>query len=219
MASTINASTASGGGIIQTADASGVLALQAAGTTIASLSSTGAAVTGTLSATGTVADSTGTLRPLISGTVVTATTAFPLNFTNIPSWVKRITVMFASASPSLGNWFTIQLGTSVGIVTSGYLGSAFITTTSGITAMQNSSAINIYNNSGSAADTMHGSVVLNLLDPATNTWTAMGLVSKSNALVMSYVTGSISLASALTQVSVAAGSGSLDGGSINIMYE
>lgn len=171
------------------------------------------------SSTQTLVAETGTLAPLVNGTVRSATTAFPLNFTNIPSWVKRITVMFASASPSLGNWFTIQLGTSGGIVTSGYLGSAFITTTGGITAMQNSSAINIYNNSGSAADTMHGSVVLNLLDPATNTWTAMGLVSKSNALVMSYVTGSISLASALTQVSVAAGSGSLDGGSINIMYE
>jgi hypothetical protein len=173
------------------------------------------------STTQTLVAETGALAPLVNGTVRSATTAFPLNFTNIPSWVKRITVMFASASPSLGNWFTIQLGTSGGIVTSGYLGSAFITTTGGITAMQNSSAINIYNNSGSAADTMHGSVVLNLLDPATNTWTAMGLVSKSNALVMSYVTGSISLASALTQIRVTSdgGTGSLDAGSINIMYE
>jgi hypothetical protein len=173
------------------------------------------------SSTQTLVAATGTLAPLVSGTVRTATTAFPLDFTSIPSWAKRITVMFAGASPSLADWLVIQLGTSGGIVTTGYLGSAFITTTSGITAMQNTTAINIYNNSAGAADILHGSVVLNLLNPATNTWTAMGLVSKSNALVMSYVTGSISLASALTQVRVtsSAGTGSLDGGSINIMYE
>ena len=87
--------------------------------------------------------------------------------------------------------------------------------------MQNTTAINIYNNSAVAADVLNGSVVLNLLNPATNTWTAMGLVSKSNTLVMSYVTSSISLASALTQVRVTSdgGTGSFDAGSINIMYE
>lgn len=41
MASTINATTASGGGVITTADASGVLQLQSNGTTIATISSTG----------------------------------------------------------------------------------------------------------------------------------------------------------------------------------
>lgn len=189
------------------------------GNTSGSITLSAPAVAG--SSTQTLVAETGTLAPIVSGTVRTATTAFPLDFTSIPSWAKRITVMFAGASPSVSSWFIIQLGTSGGIVTTGYLGSAFITTTSGITAMQNSTAINIYNNSASLNDILHGSVVLNLLNPATNTWTAMGLVSKSNALVMSYVTGSISLASALTQVRVTSdgGTGSLDAGSINIMYE
>ena len=173
------------------------------------------------STTQTLVAATGTLAPIVNGTAVTATTVFPLDFTSIPSWAKKITVMFAGASPSLADWLVINLGTSGGIVATGYLGSAFITTTSGITAMSNSTAINIYNNSNSGADIFHGSVVLSLLNPATNTWTAMGLVSKSNNLVMSYVTGSISLASALTQVRVttSGGTGSLDAGSINIMYE
>ena len=50
MASSINASTTSG--IVQTADTSGILNLQSNGTTVASVSSTGLAVTGTLSASG-----------------------------------------------------------------------------------------------------------------------------------------------------------------------
>jgi uncharacterized protein YhjY with autotransporter beta-barrel domain len=53
MASSINASTSSG--IVQTADTSGILNLQSNGTTVASVSSTGVAVTGTLSASGGIA--------------------------------------------------------------------------------------------------------------------------------------------------------------------
>jgi hypothetical protein len=52
LASIINASNSGFGGIVSTGDSSGQLALQAAGTTIATLTSTGAAITGTLSSTG-----------------------------------------------------------------------------------------------------------------------------------------------------------------------
>ena len=50
MASSINASLTAG--LVQTADTSGILNLQSNGTTVASVSSTGVAVTGTLSASG-----------------------------------------------------------------------------------------------------------------------------------------------------------------------
>ena len=52
MASSINASLTAG--IVQTADTSGNLNLQSGGTTIAAITSTGVAVTGTLSASGAV---------------------------------------------------------------------------------------------------------------------------------------------------------------------
>jgi hypothetical protein len=52
LASQINASNSGFGGIVSTGDSSGVLQLQAAGTTVANISSTGMAVTGTLSSTG-----------------------------------------------------------------------------------------------------------------------------------------------------------------------
>jgi hypothetical protein len=54
MASSINASTASGGGVIVSSDATGNLDLQSGGVTVAAVSSTGVAVTGTLSATSNV---------------------------------------------------------------------------------------------------------------------------------------------------------------------
>ena len=59
MASTINAST-SPAGIIQTADGTANLSLQSNGTTIAALTSTGMAVTGTLSASGVTTFAAGT---------------------------------------------------------------------------------------------------------------------------------------------------------------
>jgi hypothetical protein len=52
MASSINASTSGAGGVITTADNTGILNLQSAGTTVAAVSSTGVAITGTLSASG-----------------------------------------------------------------------------------------------------------------------------------------------------------------------
>jgi hypothetical protein len=52
MASSINAATSGGGGIITTADATGNLNIQSGGSTVVAVTSTGVAVTGTLSATG-----------------------------------------------------------------------------------------------------------------------------------------------------------------------
>jgi hypothetical protein len=54
MASSINASTSGAGGVITTADNTGILNLQSAGTTVAALASTGLAITGTLSASGAI---------------------------------------------------------------------------------------------------------------------------------------------------------------------
>ena len=54
MASSINASTSGGGGIITTADATGNLDIQSGGSTVVAVTSAGATVTGTLAATGAV---------------------------------------------------------------------------------------------------------------------------------------------------------------------
>ena len=54
MASSINASTSGGGGIITTADATGNLDIQSGGSTVVAVTATGATVTGTLAATGAV---------------------------------------------------------------------------------------------------------------------------------------------------------------------
>jgi len=74
MAVTLNASTSSG--LVQTADTSGTIELQSNGTTKLTVASTGA------------------YGQLVSGTAVASTSGTSIDFTGIPSWVKRITVMF-----------------------------------------------------------------------------------------------------------------------------
>ena len=54
MASSLNASTSGGGGVIVTSDATGNLDIQSGGSTVVAVTSTGVAVTGTLAATGAV---------------------------------------------------------------------------------------------------------------------------------------------------------------------
>ena len=90
MAVTLNASTSSG--LVQTADTSGTIELQSNGTTKLTVASTGA------------------YGQLVSGTAVASTSGTSIDFTGIPSWVKRITVMFNGVSTSGTSFKQIQIG-------------------------------------------------------------------------------------------------------------
>lgn len=70
-----------------------------------------------LAAVGSNANENGTL--LISGTAVTAS-GTSVDFTGIPSWVKRITVMFSGVSTNGTSLPQIQLGAG-SVTTSGYV--------------------------------------------------------------------------------------------------
>ena len=76
MASSINASTSGGGGVIVTSDASGNLDLQSGGSTVVAVTSAGVAVTGTLSATGGVASTgiTSKIQPITASVAASALT-------------------------------------------------------------------------------------------------------------------------------------------------
>lgn len=121
MASSINASTSGGGGIITTADATGNLNIQSGGSTVVAVTSAGVAVTGTLSATGGVQNLvTGICEgrlTLTSGTAVTtadvtgATTVYftPYNGNRIALYdgTNWLTYSFTERSLALGTLTTL----------------------------------------------------------------------------------------------------------------
>lgn len=177
-------------------------------------------VTGNLVTTGTIASSVGTTYPLVSDTAKASTSGTTIDFTGIPSWAKRITLMFSEVSTNgTSNWL-IQLGTASGVETSGYLGvGGFSGATSGGTNYTAGFGLQI----GSATHVMHGSFFINLLNPTTNTWTCTGSCGGTGggAGYIYSTSGAKSLSSILDRVRVTTvnGTDAFDAGSVNIMYE
>jgi len=198
MAVTLNASTSTG--YIQTADTSGSLALQSNGTTQFNVTSTGA------------------YGQLKSGTAVTTTSGTSIEFTSIPSWVKRITVMFSAVSTSSSGVIQVQLGDSVRFEITGYAGQTWQANTSNATLSTGFS----FGSTSSAGSAVHGNVVLTLI--GSNLWACSGILGRVTGADMLVTGGSKTLSDTLTQVRVIASatgspSDTFDAGTINILYE
>jgi hypothetical protein len=163
-----------------------------------------------LAAVGSNANENGTL--LISGTAVTAS-GTSVDFTGIPSWAKRITVMLSGVSTNGTSNPIIQLGDSGGVEASGY--SAVAMYSSGDTTYTTGFGIA----SGLAANSIVGSAVISLVDASTNTWVVQGCFYYSS--VGNLMAGGKSLSATLDRVRITTvnGTDTFDAGTINIMWE
>jgi len=157
---------------------------------------------------------TGTLAPIVAATAQASTSGTSIDFTGIPSWVRRITVMFGAVSTSGSSNFLIQLGDAGGIETTGYDSSAEY----GGTAAASSSGA-IVRNIG-ASDNNIGSVVFSLL--GSNRWIGFGVIRP----IVAGGTGGVcasskTLSDTLDRVRITTvnGTDTFDNGSINILYE
>jgi hypothetical protein len=172
---------------------------------------------GTITATGTVAGTTGTLYPLVSGTAVSAT-GTAVDFTGIPSWAKRITVMLSGVSTNgTSNWL-IQLGDSGGIEVTGYDSGVSFAQTGNLTGAANSTAGLLLTISFGAAQKASGQIILTKIDG--NTWVSS--VTLGTDTTYNYFGGGTkTLSDTLTQVRITTvnGTDTFDAGSINILYE
>jgi len=198
MSTLINASTSAG--LIQTADTSGTLELQSNGTTQLTVSSTGA------------------YGQLKSGTAQASTSGTSIDFTGIPSWVKRITVMFSAVSTNGTSLPQIQLGTSGGVETTGYVGT--LSSYSGV-ANSNSTTGILANCANNASYTLSGIITITSL--GSNLWVASIVVTTDPAVGNFSSVGAArkTLSGTLDRVRITTvnGTDTFDAGSINIMYE
>lgn len=153
---------------------------------------------------------------ITSGTAATAS-GTAVNFTGIPSWVKRITVMFNGVSTNGTSDFLIQLGASGGVETTGYLGAC--STCSGSAVGTSAFTAGFEITSSSAANVIHGALVISIL--SSNTWVCQGNNARSNSATTLITAGSKSLSGILTQVRITTSNGTdtFDAGTINILYE
>jgi hypothetical protein len=165
-----------------------------------------------LSGTSGVLDNSGAF---IAGTAVASTSGTSIDFTSIPSWVKRVTVMFNAVSTNGSSLVQVQLGTSGGVQTTSYESGAF---TNG--AARTSTTGFLVTWRADSSQSISGALVCTLINSSTNAW-----VSQGNSITVASdgtsFAGTTTLSATLDRVRITTvnGTDAFDAGSINILYE
>ena len=158
-------------------------------------------------------------QPYTLATAQNSTSGTSIDFTGIPSWAKRITVMFSGLSTSGTSIPLIQLGDSGGIETSGYAGSAgFLRdTTSANTAGLTDGFL--FNQSHSASSVYHGHALIT--NVSSDLWVASIIGGDSNSSRQLFAGGSKTLSATLDRIRITTvnGTDTFDAGTVNISYE
>jgi hypothetical protein len=154
-----------------------------------------------------------------SGTAVASTSGTAIDFTGIPSWVKRVTVMFDGVSTNGTSLLQIQVGDSGGIETTGYLGSSGNQAAAAAgTANYPGAGFYIFDVASTAA-LYSGVVVISSL--VSNTWVGNGVLGRSDTTRSTYTAGSKTLSATLDRIRITTvnGTDTFDNGTVNILYE
>ena len=154
---------------------------------------------------------------IVSGTSVSAS-GTSVDFTGIPSWVKRITVMFNAVSTNGSSIPMIQLG-SGSFTTSGYVGSAAIAANGSTPAVANMATGILLSAAMASTFSFRGSITINLIGG--NIWIASGVVGQDDSLRINWTSGAVGVSGALDRVRITTvnGTDAFDAGTINILYE
>ena len=146
------------------------------------------------------------------GTAVATTSGTSVDFTSIPSTVKRITVMFDAVSNNGGAEYLIQIGDAGGIETTGYVSQ------SSDRGSDDSSTVGFIISRGNTSSSVnYGTIIINNFSG--NIWSSSGIFSRGSVVASS--TGSKTLSATLDRIRIttAGGVNTFDAGSVNIMYE
>ena len=154
-----------------------------------------------------------------SGTAQNSTSGTSIDFTSIPSGVRRVTVMLNGTSLSGTSNIRFQLGSSGGVETTGYATANVNLQQAGTVTVQNITAgfdLNI----GVAADAVSGHLVLTNISG--NIWIGSGVFASTSGTTTIFNTaGSKTTAATLDRIRITTvnGTDTFDAGSINILYE
>ena len=163
-------------------------------------------VTGSLTAGGSV--------NLATTTVSTSGTA--IDFTSIPSWAKKVSVLFNKVGISGTSDMLVQLGTSGGIQGTNYEAQASVVNTS-VATLNSTSGFPIRN--VEAAARISG--IMTIAGMGSNLWVMSGTLTVIGGVAsVQMVAGVIQLSGVLDRVRInALAAETFDEGSLNIMYE
>jgi len=214
---TITAGTSLGSGLVYDSDTTGNLVIKTGDSATIAATFHGNSAT-TFNGSVYIGGGATPVNPLTLGTANTSVSGGTvIVHGSIPTWARRVTIMYSALSTNGISPIVIQLATGGTFKTSGYLGAAaVIEGATGYTV-----GFGIGNSNVSSTDSQHGSLTLNLLDPATNTWIAGGTAARSDGVEAGLTSGAVSLTGALDSIrfTTIGGTDLFDVGMTNIMWE
>lgn len=155
---------------------------------------------------------------MVLGTAVNAS-GTAIDFTSIPSWVKKITVILSAVSTNGTSPLTIKVGDSSGVSSSGYecINTGF--TDAANPKLGSSNGEFALSPTWAATNSGSGLLVLNKI--SSNTWVASGSLAFGTTSQSSSTSGTKTLTTTLDRIRISTknGTDSFDAGQINIMYE
>jgi len=156
-------------------------------------------------------------RVITAATAQASTSGASIDFTGLPSWVKRITVMLNGVSTNGTSDILIQLFAPT-VVTSGY-GSLATDTAAAASATTTSGAGFLVALPGAASELNSGSAIIT--NVTGNTWVYQACTSASGANRGATASGNVALGAVLTgvRITTVGGTDTFDAGTINILYE
>ena len=225
--STANTANATANGIagtantaLTTANAAEATANAIAGTANTALSTANAAV---VTANAAVVTANAAAR-IVSGTAIATTSGTSINFTSIPSWVKRITLSMVGVSTNGSSLMIVRLGDSGGVETTGYNGASALVYGAGslYSSVAHSSGFTLTGQAtGASSVDLYGALIFTLAESSSNTWTCNGNLSRTDFPVGSFISGGKALSATLDRISITTvnGTDTFDAGMVNIIYE
>jgi hypothetical protein len=155
---------------------------------------------------------------MVLETAKASTSGTEVDFTDIPSWVKRVTVMFDGVSTDGTSIIQIQLGDAGGVEITGYTASSSSFGASSFASTSFTTGFGI-RTSNTAADTYQGSVTFTNISG--NAWVAEGLMFSASNYFTASMGGTKTLSDTLDRVRITTvnGTDTFDAGSINLLLE
>lgn len=153
------------------------------------------------------------------GTSVAATSGTAIDFTNIPSGTKRISVHLDGVSTNGTSNHVLRLGDAGGVETTGYNGAGGLIRNSS-TSLITDYASGFGLRSSNAGNIIYGSFQLSLMEGSSNTWTCIGMFYSASPFIW-FSSGVKPLSGELDRIRLTTlgGTNSFDAGTINISYE
>lgn len=136
--------------------------------------------------------------PVTFGPVALSGTSTSI-ITTIPSWATRIVLSVYALSTNGTSTPIIQLGTSGGLIDSGYLGSASRTEAAGNDGENHTNGFRLMP-TNIAAGVMYGEIRLRLHNSSDHTWIMSSELGRSDTARSAFAGGAVTLSAALTQL-------------------